>query len=534
MYINMYKKLKNIIFDFDGVILDSLDVKTKAFVSIYESYGSDIADKVRSYHINNGGVSRYEKFKFWHKNYLNIELNEDELSRLANKFSNLVIDKVLLSKEVKGSINFIKNYHKNFNFFIVSGTPHNEINKIADKLNISKYFNEILGSPKNKIECCNVLKEKYLLEPESTIFLGDAMSDFKAARYNEFHFALRLSDYNLEIFKDFEGIKFDNFKSLKSTLCFPKFKVLVTSTSFQDTPGNHHKLLKKQDWVIDFLRGPLDENEIFDVIDQYDAVICGDDKYSFKVIEKGFNSKLKVISKYGVGLDKIDLKAANSFNIPVTNCPGINQNSVAEHVFALLLSFEKNIHTQFNSVQKYSWKREIGNEVFNKTIGIVGFGAIGRRVAEISNAFGLRVLVFDPYIKIDDNFNKLNYLFVDDLDDVLLESDYITLHTPLNSETNNMINDTIINSLNKRPIIINTARSGLVDTKSIIHGINSKKISGYLCDVLDEEPISENELLVGVDKVLITPHVGSRTYENVEKQAEKAIINLVELLDFKI
>ena len=146
----------------------------------------------------------------------------------------------------------------------------------------------------------------------------------------------------------------------------------------------------------------------------------------------------------------------------------------------------------------------------------------------------MRVLVFDPYIKIDDNFNKLNYLFVDDLDDVLLESDYITLHTPLNSETNNMINNTIINSLNKRPIIINTARSGLVDTKSIIHGINSKKISGYLCDVLDEEPISENELLVGVDKVLITPHVGSRTYENVEKQAEKAIINLVELLDFKI
>ena len=93
----MYKKLKNIIFDFDGVILDSLDVKTQAFVSLYESYGSDIADKVKSYHLNNGGVSRYEKIKFWHKNYLNIELSEDELSKLANKFSNLVIDKVLLS-----------------------------------------------------------------------------------------------------------------------------------------------------------------------------------------------------------------------------------------------------------------------------------------------------------------------------------------------------------------------------------------------------------------------------------------------------
>ena len=530
----MYKKLKNIIFDFDGVILDSLDVKTQAFVSLYESYGSDIADKVKSYHLNNGGVSRYEKIKFWHKNYLNIELSEDELSKLANKFSNLVIDKVLLSKEVRGSINFIKNYHKNFNFFIVSGTPHDEINEITNKLNISKYFNEILGSPKNKIECCNVLKEKYLLDPESTIFLGDAMSDFKAARHNKFHFALRLTDYNLDIFKDFEGIKFDNFKSLKSTLSFPKFKVLVTSTSFQDTPGNHHKLLKRQDWEIDFLRGPLEENEIFDVIDLYDAVICGDDKYSYKVIEKGFNSKLKVISKYGVGLDKIDLKAANSFDIPVTNCPGINQNSVAEHVFALLLSFEKNIHTQFNSVQKYSWKREIGNEVFNKTIGIIGFGAIGRRVAEISYAFGLRVLVFDPYINIDDNINKFNYLFVDVLDNILLESDYITLHTPLNSETSNMINESIINRLNKRPIIINTARSGLVNTKSIIDGINSKKISGYLCDVLDEEPISKNELLVGIDEVLITPHVGSRTYENVEKQAEKAIINLVELLDFKI
>ena len=308
-----------------------------------------------------------------------------------------------------------------------------------------------------------------------------------------------------------------------------RLKILITTTSFQDTPGKHHDLLAEQNWDLTFLRGPLKEKEIIDVIEVFDAVICGDDEYTQKVLKKGVSGKLKMLSKYGVGLDKIDLKSAKKLGVKVTNCPGINQNSVAEHVFALLLSFEKNIHTQYNSVQEYSWKRQIGNEVFGKTIGIIGFGAIGREVARIAQGFNQKIMVFDPYIKRESISDYPYAKIVDELSTLFNESDYISLHTPLKPETKHLINLEVINNhLKKKPVIINTARSGLVETESIIKGLEANKISGYLCDVLDMEPISKNEKLVGLNKVIITPHVGSRTYENVENQALKAINNLID------
>ena len=308
-----------------------------------------------------------------------------------------------------------------------------------------------------------------------------------------------------------------------------KLKVLVTTTSFQDAPGKHQDLLAEQNWDLNFLRGPLKEEEIIAVIDQFDAVICGDDEYTQPVLKKGVSGKLKILSKYGVGLDKIDLEAAKKFGVKVTNCPGINQNSVAEHVFALLLSFEKNIHTQYNSVQQYSWTRQIGHEVFGKTIGIIGFGAIGKRVARIAQAFKQRVLVFDPFVGENIVKTYTNAEKVEDLITLFSESNYITLHTPLNLETKHIINrDVIQNHLTQKPIIINTARAGLVETEAITDGIENNKISGYLCDVLDKEPISKNEKLVGLNNVIITPHVGSRTYENVVNQGIKSINNTIE------
>jgi D-3-phosphoglycerate dehydrogenase / 2-oxoglutarate reductase len=310
-----------------------------------------------------------------------------------------------------------------------------------------------------------------------------------------------------------------------------KLKALVTTTSFQDTPGKHHDLLAEQNWDLSFLRGPLKEEEIIAVIDQFDAVICGDDEYTQKVLEKGVSGKLKILSKYGVGLDKIDLEAAKKLGVRVTNCPGINQNSVAEHVFALLLSFEKNIHTQYNSVQQYSWKRQIGHEVFGKTLGIIGFGAIGKEVARIAQAFKQRVLVYDPFVGENIVTSYVNVEKVEDLTTLFNESNYITLHTPLTPETKHLINqDAINNHLTKKSVIINTARAGLVEIEAIINGIENNKIAGYLCDVLDQEPISKSEKLVGLNNVIITPHVGSRTYENVVNQGTMAIKNILKCI----
>lgn len=526
-----HSNLKNIIFDFDGVILDSLDCKTEAFYQMYLPYGEDIANKVRQYHILNGGVSRFEKFKTWHNQYLKVNLSEKEIQDLANQFSELVMENVIKSDPIPGAIEFIKRYSKHFNFFIISGTPDEEIKKICDAIEITDHFKEILGSPKNKMVWCNELKAKYEeLRNDNTIFLGDALSDFEAAQDNNFFFALRSANYNESIFSELQvDIKFQSFSALSKALEFPKIKILVTTTSFQDSPGEHHNLLNDQGWDIAYLRGPLKENELLSIIDEYDGVLCGDDEYTRRILKKGAEGKLKALAKYGVGLDKIDLEAAKEYGIKVSNCPGINQVSVAEHVLSLLLAFEKNIHTQYHSVQKGIWKRSVGREIRGKTIGIIGLGAIGKELARLMANIGMNVIGFD--VSKDELFLKENpQIKFENLYSLLEQSDYVTLHVPLNDSTKHLINQSSLDKMKPDSIIINTARGELVNTKEVLEAIENKELRGYLCDVLENEPVDPSEPLLGNPKVLITPHVGSRTVENISKQGVSSVTNLINSL----
>lgn len=309
-------------------------------------------------------------------------------------------------------------------------------------------------------------------------------------------------------------------------------KILLTTTSFQDTPGKHQELLFTQGYSIDTMRGPILEDELLPIIQNYDAVICGDDEYTEAVIKKGAEGKLKYISKYGVGLDRVDLLAAKKYNVTVTNCPAVNQVSVAEHVIGLLFTFEKNIHLQYNSVQKGSWKRWIGHEVHGKTIGIIGLGAVGIELAKKCDALGLRVIGYD--LKKPENFLKkyTNINFTNSLELVYSKSDIISLHVPHTPLTEKIINkDVLFNKLKCKPVIINTARGKLVDSNAIISALRENKIRGYLTDVLANEPILENEELTNVDNIIITPHVGSRTYQSVEKQGLMAVNNLIQKID---
>lgn len=309
-------------------------------------------------------------------------------------------------------------------------------------------------------------------------------------------------------------------------------KVLLTSTSFQDTPGAHQKLLADQGWDVHTLRGPLGQETLKPIIGNYDAVICGDDEYTEEVLKIGSAGNLKYISKYGVGLDKIDLKAAEKLGIPVTNCPGVNQVSVAEHVLALLLTFEKNIHLQFQTTKQGSWKRLIGHEIQGKTIGIIGLGAIGKVLATKACALGLKVLGFDLYK--DETFLAKNpeVEFAKSTDEIFENSDVISLHLPHTSATERMINTEVIEKKFKRaPILINTSRGMLIDTDDIIEALNAGKIRAYLTDVLAHEPMLENEKLKGVDNVIITPHVGSRTYQSVVRQGTMAVENLIDMVN---
>ncbi|MGB0879393.1 MAG: phosphoglycerate dehydrogenase [Polaribacter sp.] len=308
-------------------------------------------------------------------------------------------------------------------------------------------------------------------------------------------------------------------------------KVLLTTTSFQDTPGTHQDLLYSQGFEIDTLRGPILEAELLPIIQDYDAVICGDDEYTEAVIKKGVEGNLKYICKYGVGLDRVNLEAAKKYNVAVTNCPAVNQTSVSEHVLALLLTFERNIHLQYNSVQEGSWKRLTGNEIEGKTIGIIGLGAVGKELAKKSSVLGMKVLGFDLY---KDKVFLSKYeevVFVDSLNKIYKQADIISLHLPHTPKTENLINrEVIFNKLKKRPILINTARGMLVDSVALIDGLKEKKIRAYLTDVLAHEPMLDDEVLKGVDNIIITPHIGSRTYQSVQRQGTMAVNNLLNLI----
>ncbi|NBV49002.1 MAG: 3-phosphoglycerate dehydrogenase, partial [Verrucomicrobia bacterium] len=155
-----------------------------------------------------------------------------------------------------------------------------------------------------------------------------------------------------------------------------KPRVLITTTSFQDTPGDHHRLLKETGWEIVTARGPLNEADTLALMGDFDGYICGDDAITAKVLEKAL-PRLKVISKYGIGVDKIDIKTATAKGIPVLFTPGVNHTTVAEHAFLLLLALERNFLFHTDSTRSGGWKRKTGFELLGKTMGIVGLGRIG-------------------------------------------------------------------------------------------------------------------------------------------------------------
>jgi phosphoglycolate phosphatase-like HAD superfamily hydrolase len=205
------QKIKNIFFDFDGVIAESVSAKTDAFREMYAPYGEVIADEVVEYHINHGGVSRFEKFKYWEKKFFNKDISEDRVDELAKQFSNLVLNKVIVSDEVPGVNAFIKKYSKELNFWIITGTPTSEIEIIVDKRGLINYFLGIHGSPKNKRYWTEYLLKKHHLKREETLFIGDATTDLDAATFSNLHFALRENEENKEIFKNYEGNRFKDF-----------------------------------------------------------------------------------------------------------------------------------------------------------------------------------------------------------------------------------------------------------------------------------------------------------------------------------
>jgi len=308
-------------------------------------------------------------------------------------------------------------------------------------------------------------------------------------------------------------------------------RVLLTTTSFQDTPGKHHEILAQGGYEIVRQRGPLPEKKMLELIGSpggFDAFLCGDDDITARVIDAAL-PRLRVIAKYGIGLDKIDLEHASAKKIPVLNTPGVNHTTVAEHTIGLMIAVAKGFWFHAKSVKAGQWKRQTGYELADKTLGILGLGRIGKEVAKRAAAMEMKLLAYDQYW--DEGFaREYDVRRINSIDEILRQSDVVTLHMNLTDDVRGCINKKTLAVMRKNAILVNTGRGGLVVEADVAEACKSGQLLGYGADVIEEEPIKPPHPFMEIDNIIITPHIASRTYESVQRQGVRAALNLVNFL----
>jgi len=207
--------LKGIIFDFDGVIAESVQVKTDAFAELYKPYGSHIVKKVVEHHKTNGGMSRFEKIRLYHESFLNRTVAIEEIANLANQFSTLVVEKVIGVPYVPGALEYIQKCCKQYKLFISTGTPTEEMKQILKGRKIAQYFTDVFGSPDKKNIHINNIESKYGISSNKLIFYGDSNSDLDAAENANIAFVLIKNSFNKKLVDTYKGEIINNFIGLK-------------------------------------------------------------------------------------------------------------------------------------------------------------------------------------------------------------------------------------------------------------------------------------------------------------------------------
>ncbi len=305
-------------------------------------------------------------------------------------------------------------------------------------------------------------------------------------------------------------------------------RILLTTTSYQDTPGDHHALLEGQGFEVVCERGPLSEARMMELAGDFDAFLCGDDALTRAVLEKSL-PRLKVISKYGIGLDKIDLKSATEFKLPVMFTPGVNHTTVAEHTFCLLLALVRHLVDSVIATRQGIWKRPTGNELWRKKVGVIGLGRIGQEMVKRCLGFDMEVHAYGNFWP-DDFAATHPMVRHDSVESLLGAVDILSLHTKLDAKSHHLVNAERIALMKKGAIIVNTSRGELVDSAAVIAALDSGQLSGYATDVMEQEPPPADHPLLSHPKAIVTAHIGSRTYESVPRQAMMATTNLLNRL----
>ncbi|TAK26039.1 MAG: hydroxyacid dehydrogenase [Chloroflexota bacterium] len=253
---------------------------------------------------------------------------------------------------------------------------------------------------------------------------------------------------------------------------------------------------------------PRTAQDMAEAVRGIDGIVAGSDNYSAPVLNAA--DRLKVIVRVGVGYDTVDLAVATSKGIQVGTTPGTNQDAVADYAFGLILALARRIVSHHNSTAAGEWRREPGPDVWRKTIGIVGAGAIGRGVARRARGFDMNVLLYDV-VQDQAWASNLGVRYAG-LDEVFRQADYVTLHAPLLPATRNLVNAERLATMKPTAYLVNTARGELVDLDALVAALRNKTIAGAALDVFPKEPPTGHPILA-MENVIVSPHVAGGSIE---------------------
>ena len=278
---------------------------------------------------------------------------------------------------------------------------------------------------------------------------------------------------------------------------------------------------------------PPSREELLDAVEDIDAIYCTlNEKIDEEVMDKA--GKLKVIGTMSVGVDHIDVDHATSKGIYVVHTPGVLTETVADHAWALLLATARRIVEADRSIRNGEWKIPwaptmlLGYDVYGKTLGIIGIGRIGSAVARRAKGFNMKVLYYD-IVRREDLEKELGIKYAE-LDELLRESDFVTLHVPLTPETKGLIKERELKLMKRTAILVNTSRGAVVDQKALTRALREGWIAGAGLDVFEKEPISVDDPLLKLDNVVLTPHIGSASHDTRNKMAEYVAEGIIKVL----
>ncbi|MEJ1090840.1 phosphoglycerate dehydrogenase [Microbacterium istanbulense] len=303
--------------------------------------------------------------------------------------------------------------------------------------------------------------------------------------------------------------------------------VLITTAFLH--PGDEVDLLLREAGLStrhepDLLGLPDDERET--LLSGVRAIIAGTQPLRAGDVDAA--EKLEIIVRTGVGYDSVDVAAASARGIPVCVTAGANRQAVAEHVFALMLAAARRIPENIANLAAGTWQQLTGRELRGATLGILGFGSIGKAVAGLARGFGMDVIAYDPYF--DEEYAAANGVRRAELEEVLENSDFITLHLFLDDSTRNLIDADRLAKMKDDAILINTARGGIVDEDALVAAVSGGVIGGAAFDVFASEPLPHDSPLLHTPGILATTHVAGATREARGESGRMAAVNVIEVL----